>query len=165
MVTDDGRVQLAPADLVALAAELPAAYERELAQRTQLKLISKREPLSHNSWMHNVPRFVRGRHATNYVYMHPEDAQGAGLRDGDMATVRSEVGCITLPVAVTEDMMPGAVALPHGWGHQDADGLRVASTTRGQNVNLLARTGPDALEPLSGMAQLNGIVVEIASAP
>ncbi|MCB9660764.1 MAG: molybdopterin-dependent oxidoreductase [Sandaracinaceae bacterium] len=165
VVTDDGRVQLAPRDLVALARELPDAYERELTQRTRLKLISKREPLSHNSWMHNVPRFVRGRHTTNYVYMHPEDALAAGLRDGDMAMVRSEVGSIALPVAITEDMMPGAVALPHGWGHQDADGLRVASATNGQNVNLLARTGPDALEPLSGMAQLNGIVVEIVSAP
>lgn len=165
VVTDDGRVQLAPPELVAMASSLHTAFEAELAQRKRLKLVSKREPLSHNSWMHNVPHFVSGRHATNYVYMHPDDAAAAGLRDGDMATVSNAVGALTLPVAVTDDMMPGAIALPHGWGHQEASGLSVASTTGGQNVNLLSHTGPLALEPLSGMAQLNGLVVDVKGAP
>lgn len=164
VVTDDGKVQLAPPDLLALARELPASFAREVQQRKQLKLVSKREPLSHNSWMHNVPHFVRGRHDTNYVYMHPDDAAQAGLADGDMATVSNALASLTLPVAVTDDMMPGAVALPHGWGHQQASGLRVASATRGANVNLLSATGPLALEPLSGMAQLNGIVVSVGPA-
>ena len=137
---------------------------REVQQRKQLKLVSKREPLSHNSWMHNVPHFVRGRHDTNYVYMHPDDAAQAGLADGDMATVSNPLASLTLPVAVTEDMMPGAVALPHGWGHQHTSGLTVASATRGANVNLLSATGPASLEPLSGMAQLNGIVVSVGPA-
>jgi formate dehydrogenase len=58
-------------------------------------------------------------------------------------------------------MMVGAVALPHGWGHQDADGLSVASKTNGANVNLLAADGPEQLEYFSGMAQLNGILVDV----
>jgi anaerobic selenocysteine-containing dehydrogenase len=164
VVTDDGRVQLAPPELVALLQDLPAVFARELEQRAALKLISKREPLSHNSWMHNVPHFVSGRHHTNYVYMHPDDAAQAGLADGDMATVSNALASVSLPVAVTDDMMPGAVALPHGWGHQEASGLRVASGTSGANVNLLSATGPAALEPLSGMAQLNGIVVSVGPA-
>ena len=59
--------------------------------------------------------------------------------------------------------MPGSVALPHGWGHQAATGLSVASKTRGVNANLLAADGPDAIEPLSGMAQFNGIAVRISA--
>jgi anaerobic selenocysteine-containing dehydrogenase len=164
VVTDDGRVQLAPAEFMDMARTLSAAFDAEVAQRKRLKLVSKREPLSHNSWMHNVEHFVRGKHDTNYVYMHPDDASAAGLGDGDMATVSNAAGRLTLPVAVTDDMMPGAVALPHGWGHQEAPGLRVASATRGQNVNLLSHTGPEALEPLSGMAQLSGIVVDVGAA-
>ena len=58
-------------------------------------------------------------------------------------------------------MMVGAVALPHGWGHQEADGLSVASKTTGVNVNLLASDGPENLEYFSGMAKLNGIWVEV----
>jgi len=53
-----------------------------------------------------------------------------------------------------DDLMPGVVALPHGWGHQHARGLSVASRTRGVNVNLLAADGPDRIERISGMAHL-----------
>jgi hypothetical protein len=66
-----------------------------------------------------------------------------------------------VPVQLTDEMMVGAVALPHGWGHQAADGLSVASKTTGANANLLAADGPDALEYFSGMAKLNGIWVEV----
>jgi hypothetical protein len=40
----------------------------------------------------------------------------------------------------------------------------VASKTSGVNVNLLAADGPDAVEPVSGMARLTGILVEVAPA-
>jgi formate dehydrogenase len=60
--------------------------------------------------------------------------------------------------------MPGTVALPHGWGHQHANGLSVASRTKGVNVNILAADGPDNLEPISGMAHLTGIPVEVKKA-
>jgi anaerobic selenocysteine-containing dehydrogenase len=164
VVTEDGLVDLAPADLVDAASRLEEAFGRELEQRGALKLISKREQHSHNSWLHNHPRFVAGRRSTNYLYMHPDDARRAGIQSGEMVEVKSSAGSIRLPAQLTEDMMPGAVALPHGWGHQDAEGLSVASQTSGANVNLLASDGPEALEPLSGMAQLNGIVVEVTPA-
>jgi formate dehydrogenase len=61
-------------------------------------------------------------------------------------------------------MTPGTVALPHGWGHQHATGLSVASRARGVNANLLAADGPTKLEPLSGMAHLTGIPVEVRPA-
>jgi anaerobic selenocysteine-containing dehydrogenase len=162
VVTDDGRVDLAPADLIEVARGLDARFEQELQRRGELKLISKREQLSHNSWLHNHARFVAGRRSTNYLYMHPDDGKERGLESGAMVEVRSRAGAVRLPVQLTEDMMPGAVALPHGWGHQKADGLRVASQTTGANVNLLASDGPDFLEYFSGMAQLNGIPVQVS---
>ncbi|MBW2688114.1 MAG: formate dehydrogenase, partial [Deltaproteobacteria bacterium] len=76
----------------------------------------------------------------------------------------SSVGAVRLPVQLTDEMMVGAVALPHGWGHQAADGLSVASKTTGANASLLAADGPDALEYFSGMAKLNGIWVEVVPA-
>jgi anaerobic selenocysteine-containing dehydrogenase len=161
VVTDDGLVDLAPAELVEAAKKLEASFDRERAQRDKLKLISKREQLSHNSWLHNHPRFVAGARSTNYLYMNPEDAKRVGVESGAMVEVRSCVASVQLPVRLTDEMMVGAVALPHGWGHQDADGLSVASKTTGANVNLLAADGPDALEYFSGMAKLNGIWVEV----
>ncbi len=59
--------------------------------------------------------------------------------------------------------MPGTVALPHGWGHQDS-ALGVARKTTGVNVNLLAADGPDRLEKVSGMAHLTGFLVDVQPA-
>jgi anaerobic selenocysteine-containing dehydrogenase len=161
VVTDDGLVNLAPAELVEAARNLEVVFEQERAQRDKLKLISKREQHSHNSWLHNHPRFVEGKRSTNYLYMNPLDGEAAGVESGAMVEVRSSVASVRVPVQLSDEMMVGAVALPHGWGHQAADGLSVASKTTGANANLLAADGPDALEYFSGMAKLNGIWVEV----
>ena len=60
---------------------------------------------------------------------------------------------------MTDEMTPGTVALPHGWGHRG--GWRLANEAGGVNVNLLAPSDPDGLERLAGMAHLNGIPVRV----
>jgi hypothetical protein len=59
--------------------------------------------------------------------------------------------------------MPGVVSLPHGWGHRYPTNRQVASRDPGPNVNALV--DQHVIEPLSGMAFLNGfpIAVERAS--
>lgn len=160
VLTDDGKVDLAPADFLAEAGALELTFANELANRDALKLISKRERFTHNSWMHNVEEYVKNR-ATNFVYLHPDDARNLQLADGELAQVSTPTGSVTLPVKVSDDMMPRVVALPHGWGHQQADGLSIASRTSGVNPNLLAADGPDALEKFAGMALLTGIAVTV----
>jgi formate dehydrogenase len=96
--------------------------------------------------------------------MHPEDARRVGLHDGAMADVKSDTATVRIPIKVLADLMPGTVALPHGWGHQHAVGLNIANKTRGVNVNLLAGDGPDRLERVSGMAHLTGFNVEVTPA-
>jgi len=165
VVTADGKVHLAPDDLVALARErLPTTFADERTLAGRLKLITRRERYTHNSWAHNDPAFVKGRRSTNYLYLHPDDARARGIADGARVRVTSATGAVELPASLTDDMMPGTVALPHGWGHAGADGLSVASTTTGANANVLAADGPDAIEPISGMVQFNGIVVEVVPA-
>ena len=164
--TDDGRVHLAPARLMEAAAGLGALFLRETAPGPRpLRLITKRRVKTHNSWTHNLPAFVAGAGGdTNHLYMHPEDAARRGIGDGDLVDVTSEVATVRVPARLLEDLMPGTVALPHGWGHQGAPGLSVASRTRGVNVNLLAGDGPDRLERLSGMARLTALEVEVTPA-
>ncbi len=96
--------------------------------------------------------------------MHPDDATACGLADGAMADVSTETATVRIPVKVLADLMPGTVAMPHGWGHQHAVGLSIANKTRGVNVNLLAADGPDKLERVSGMANLTGFVVDVKPA-
>jgi anaerobic selenocysteine-containing dehydrogenase len=126
-----------------------------------LRLIGMRELRSHNSWMHNAPLLMRGGR-THALRVHPDDAAASGLEDGDEARVESKDGAVTVPVKVSDDMTPGTVALPHGWGHRG--GWRLANEHPGANVNLLSGGAPGDLERLAGMAHLNGIPVRIAPA-
>jgi anaerobic selenocysteine-containing dehydrogenase len=164
VVTEDGRVHLAPVPLLEQASKLEADFERERANADRLKLITRRAVNTHNSWTHNDPEFISGGRHTNFLYVHPADAARVGLRDGDVADVSSETATVRVPIRLLEDLMPGTVALPHGWGHQHATGLSVASKTSGVNVNLLAADGPEKLERVSGMAHLTGIVVDVRPA-
>lgn len=161
VVTDDARVDLAPTPLLEQANELSKLFESE-RMGGGLRLITKRQIKTHNSWTHNHPAFSSAQ--TNHLYMHSTDMAQTGVEDGTLVDVTSATATVRLPVRRSDDLMPGTVALPHGWGHQHARGLSVASRTRGVNVNLLAADGPDALERTSGMARLTGIDVRVAPA-
>ena len=123
-----------------------------------IRLIGIRELRSHNSWMHNSPLLMRGGRRQT-LRIHPDDAEAAGLADGDNASITSEAATVEVPVTVTDEMTPGSVALPHGWGHKG--GWSLANEAGGVNFNLLAPSGPDRLERLAGMAFLNGIPVRV----
>jgi anaerobic selenocysteine-containing dehydrogenase len=160
VLTEDGKVRLAPKDLAeTFKARAEDLYQDEMANRDRLKLIGKREMRTMNSSMSNSPELVKD--TTNYIYMHPEDAERAGVSNDDLLEVRSAHGRITIPVRVTDEMMPRAVAIPQCWGHARADGLRHAQKHAGVNSNLLAGDGYDNIEKLSGMSHLAGIVVDI----
>lgn len=161
VVTDDGKIHLAPWELLNEANKLKSAFEKEMENQDGLRLITKRAVTTHNSWTHNLDRMIAKGRDTNFLYMHPEDARKLNLSDADIVDVKSKTGQVRLPLKVIDELMPGTVALPHGWGHQHAKGLSVASKTKGVNVNILAADGSENLEPVSGMAHLTGIPVEI----
>ena len=97
------------------------------------------------------------------VHIHPDDALRLGIDDCADVRVRSSSGEIVLPAHVTDEVRPGVVSIPHGWGH-DLDGMQceTARKNAGANSNVLARG--DLFDPLSGNAVLNGIPVELAPA-
>jgi formate dehydrogenase len=165
--TDDGLVHLAPPEFLAAAKTLDGRFEefRNSSQSGKLRLISKRAHSTHNSWTQNIDALTNGEHnRSNYLYLNPEDGERLGLADGDIADIQSATSAIRLPVRLLPELMPGTVAVPHGWGHQHARGLSVASRLAGANVNILASDGPENIEPLSGMAHLSGIEVEVRQA-
>jgi anaerobic selenocysteine-containing dehydrogenase len=155
--TVSGKVELAPDYIVR---DLPRLKERVARAPEPLVLVSRRQLRSNNSWMHNVAPLMTGKPRCTLL-IHPDDAQAAGVEDGGLARVRSVAGEIEVPVEVTDEMMPGVVCLPHGFGH-DKEGaqLSVASQYAGVCSNVLA-PGPLVDVP-SGNAVVNGIPVQIA---
>jgi len=64
---------------------------------------------------------------------------------------------------VSDDLMPGVVSVPHGWGHDTAGAqLRVAATQAGINANLLS--DEQVVDAPSGTTVLNGIPVTLTPA-
>lgn len=163
VLTDDGKVQLASSAFMEQAAGLEAAFARECeaVERQELRLISKRVHATHNSWTQNADTLAEKSGSTNYLYMHPDDATARGLSADAVADISTAVATIRLPVRLLPDLMPGTVAIPHGWGHQHAKGLGVASSLSGANVNLLFADGIAHIDPLSGMSQLTGLPVRV----
>ena len=154
---DSGRLALAPEEISTEIGRLSAANGREAD--FPLLLIGLRELRSHNSWMHNSPLLMRGGRAFA-ARVHPADAAAAGLEDGARARLSSKAGEIEVPVQLTDEMTPGTIALPHGWGHRGG-GWQLANEHGGSNINLLAGSEPEDLERLAGMAFLNGIPVRL----
>ena len=160
--TPSGKIELAPEEIVAdvprLRAELDSAGPPGNGAMT---LIGRRQLRSNNSWMHNLPALVKGKDRCT-IQINPADAERLGLADGGLARVSSQVGELTAPIEVTDEIMAGVVSIPHGWGH-DVDGVRlgVASEHPGVNSNLLA---PVEVDLPSGNAVLNGIPVEVTAA-
>jgi anaerobic selenocysteine-containing dehydrogenase len=96
--------------------------------------------------------------------MHPHDLAARGLSDGARVLVRSRVGEISAPLAACEDIMPGVVSLPHGWGHARPDtALSVAQQRPGVSLNDL--TDELLIDPVAGTSVLSGIPVDVIAAP
>ena len=149
---DDSRIADA---LVRLAAEPAPDTEYPLL------MIGRRDVRSHNSWMHNTPKHEDPRRRQRAL-VHPKDAAEIGIADGDLVRVLSASGAIELPAEVTDEIGQGTIAVPHGWGHRKG-GWKIANRAGGANVNEITSANAADLEPLSGMAHLNGVPVRLES--
>jgi anaerobic selenocysteine-containing dehydrogenase len=158
--TPSGKVRLAPAELIADGARLEAWLDEQ--RNGGLLLIGRRHMRDNNAWMHNVPSLVKGPDRSR-LFMHPDDASRLGLADGAEVRVQSRAGAVVARLLVTDDVMPGVVSLPHGYGHAAvAETMRVAAGVAGVNVNAITDDG--LLEPLTGTAILNGVPVGVEAA-
>jgi anaerobic selenocysteine-containing dehydrogenase len=157
----DGRVRLDPSQIREEAGRLAAGNGHD--PDFPLRLIGLRELRSHNSWMHNAHSLMNGERR-HWARIHPQDAAAAGVDDCGPCRIVSRHGSIELAARLTDEVKPGTIAVPHGWGHRDG-GWRTANRAGGANVNLLASSDPADLERLAGMAFLNGIPVRLEAAP
>ncbi|NIB43022.1 molybdopterin-dependent oxidoreductase [Pseudomaricurvus alkylphenolicus] len=160
LCTEDGKIHLA-VDFVLADVERLQASRVDLDER-ELLLIGRRHVRSCNSWMHNYQRLVKGKPRWQLL-MHPDDLRARGLEDQSEVRVQSRVGEVVTTVVATDEMMPGVVSLPHGWGHQrDGVQLGIASEQAGVSCNDI--TDEKFYDRVTGNAALNGVVVTVGAA-
>ena len=73
----------------------------------------------------------RKRDAEGALKVHPDDAEALGLVEGGQALCESARGQVTVRVTVSDEILPGVVSLPHGFGMDEK-----------QSDGRLVRTGP-----------------------
>lgn len=158
--TKDRRINAVPSLFVADIARLESRWFTSAAAAPDaLSLIGRRATRSSNSWMHNVERLVRGKNRCTLL-MHPSDAASRSLQDGATVRVAARVGSVDAELSVSDEMMPGVVSLPHGWGHGRAGTqLRVAAQHPGVSINDL--TDDQAIDALTGNAAFSGVAVTV----
>jgi len=161
LLTADKRIHCAPPEALG---DLERLRNSVVAARDDatLHLIGRRHVRSNNSWMHNYHRLVKGPQR-NQLLVHPADLAARGLRDGEEVELRSAAGSVTVPVEASDEVMPGVVSLPHGYGHNRSGAqLSVARDHAGVSCNDV--TDATYLDELSGNAAINGVPVTLHAA-
>jgi anaerobic selenocysteine-containing dehydrogenase len=154
-----GVIDLAPDLFVEDLARLQARFA-EAPAAGDLLLIGRRHLRSNNSWMHNAPCLMTGKERCTLM-LNPDDAERLGVKPGEVVTLTSRVGQVRAPAEVTDEVMPGVVSLPHGFGHhRDGVQLHLATQSPGVSANDLT---DEKVTDLSGNAVLNGVPVTVES--
>ncbi|MGX1273207.1 molybdopterin-dependent oxidoreductase [Streptomyces phaeoluteigriseus] len=85
-----------------------------------------------------------------FVEVHPEDAAGLGVADGDSVEVASRRGRAVLPAVVTDRVLPGSCFAPFHWNDLFGEYLSVNAVTS------------DAVDPLSFQPELKVCAVSLS---
>lgn len=168
---DKGEIRLAHAEidteLARLEADLgaekigAAAIATGRGDDNSFLMIGRRQLRSNNSWMHNCPTLMKGEERCTLI-MNPGDADRLGLKQGLMVRVASRVGEVEIPLRVSDEVMPGVVSMPHGFGH-NREGTRMGVAGARPGVSMNDLTDEDTLEGLVGNAVLTGVPVTISA--
>lgn len=160
LCTPDGKIDCLPPAIPAEIARLQQTLTAAPGSETLL-LIGRRHLRSNNSWLHNSHRLVKGPRR-DQLMMHPRDLVARGLHDGQEVAVRSRVGEVRITILGTDELMPGTVSLPHGWGHA-REGVRMVVAAEHPGVSANDLTDERWLDEVSGNAALNGVPVTVSA--
>lgn len=156
----DTVIRAAPGVLVAEVARFEAQTSHAIPPGT-FSIVGLRERRTHNSWMHNHPSIRHPRESL--LRMNPSDALRCGIDEGSMVQVIGDVASAEIRVRLTDEVMPGVVCMPHGWGHEGS-GVARARDLAGPNLNAVLPGGAEHMEPSSGQATMTGHRVRVVPA-
>ncbi len=163
LFTEDKMIELAPASLLGDLDRLKKVFFAKENETTKKKfqLIGRRDLRTNNSWMHNSHRLVKGGNRCTLL-INPADAIALNISNNQEVEVQSKTGKLSIQTEISEEMMPGVVSIPHGWGH-DREGiaLDVAAAHAGVSINDV--TDDKFIDELTGNAAFSGVWVTVTA--
>lgn len=157
LFNENKRIDLAPEifveDLRRLKIEAASDGEFPFA------LIGRRHLRDCNSWLHNSEILVKGKNRCT-VLINKSDAENLRLKNNQIVKVSSRVGAIEIPLEITENIAPGVVSIPHGYGHA-REGVRLETAKKHAGVSINDLTDHELLDDLTGNAAFSGVKVKL----
>ena len=113
---------------------------------------------------YNANQIIRGaswrkKDPDGFLRIHPEDAAGLGVGDGERVSVKSERGAVEADVTITDEVQRGFVTLPHGYGMHDPE---ANDSLNGPDINVL--TDASRMDRIAGTPFHKWIPVQIVPA-
>jgi len=90
----------------------------------------------------------RAKMPTNYVRMNEKDAERLGIADGDTVRLVTDTSTVLIDAKVTDDIYPGNLSIPHGFGLIHTNKETGELEQIGVNANELISA--DRREPMTG---------------
>jgi anaerobic selenocysteine-containing dehydrogenase len=118
----------------------------DLVREYPLTLLTGARMLEYTNYqMKNIPQ-IRQLAPDSEVDIHPDTAAALGVADNEMIQLETRHGQILSRINITEDIGPGVVSIPHGWGGNS-------------NANILTEMKP--ADPITGYPELKILACRI----
>lgn len=157
--TANKKIKLTPKVFLDRLAEEEFKLMSDKKETGQFLLIGRRHVRSNNSWMHNSERLMKGKNRCTLL-MNGDDAKNSEIEEDKNVRVVSKVGEVVLPVEISDEMMPGVVSIPHGYGHgRDGVRMKVAEAHAGVSINDLM--DHQQVDKVTGNAAFSGQLVNV----
>ena len=157
LLTENKRLNLAPEVLVKDLERLK--IEASLSDEFPFSLIGRRHLRDNNSWLHNSELLVKGKNRCT-VLVNNLDAEKLNLHNLQTVKVSSRVGSVEIPCEITENIAPGVVSIPHGYGH-NRNGIKLDTAKNHAGVSLNDLTDDRVLDELTGNAAFSNVKVKL----
>jgi anaerobic selenocysteine-containing dehydrogenase len=119
-----------------------------------LILTSAKDPCYFHSAYRNLPS-LRRLSPDPVVLLHPQTAEGMGVKDGDWVHIETPGGTIRQKASLNSDLDPRVVVAAYGWWFPERRDLEL-SGWKESNINILTENDPP-YEPAIGSTNLRAI--------
>jgi anaerobic selenocysteine-containing dehydrogenase len=124
-------------------------------------LIGRRTLRDNNSWMHNVEKLMKGKNRCTLL-INNIDAQKNNFKNGESIIVKSRVGQVIIPIEITDEIMPGVVSIPHGYGH-NRKGIKLKTAEKYVGISINDLSDEKSMDELTGNSAFSGVKVKLYS--
>lgn len=159
--TKGQKINLAPAIICEDEPRLAASMTK-IDSDKPLLMIGRRNIRDMNSWLHNINQYVRGKNRCTLM-IHPEDAKARNLNHGDRVKIEARIRTHEVELCISDEMMPGVVSLPHGFGHVYTDTQQSVASDKIPGVSANDLVDDEVLDMPSGAGVANGVPVQVSA--